>query len=63
MTDSGACHYGGRDFPELCVYSRVPFGLVNLGFHFGRVVMRFPEVACVRAGLTPSFAHVALTLV
>ena len=57
-TDFHACHSGVRDFPELRVYSKTPLGLVNLGFHFGRVVMRILEVACVRASLTPCFAHV-----
>ena len=55
---SHACHSGGREFPELCVHSRTPLDLVNLGFHFGRVVIRFHEVACVRASLTPCFAQV-----
>ena len=63
MTDSDACHSGGRDFPELRVYSRVPFGLVNFGFHFSRAVMRFLEVTCVSGRLIPSFPHVALTQV
>ena len=66
-TDSHACHSGVPDFSELRVYSRTPLGLVNLGFHFGRVVMRFLELACVRARVTPCFAFVphgavALTL-
>ena len=30
----------------------VPLGLLNLGFHFGSVVMPLLEVACVRAVLT-----------
>ena len=55
-TDSHACHSGVCDFPELRVYSRAPLGLVNLGFHCGRVVMRFLGVACVRAMLTRCFA-------
>ena len=57
-TNSHSYHSGVRDFPELHVYSRDSLGLVNLGFHFGSVVMRFVEVACVRARLTPCFAHV-----
>ena len=63
VTVSRASHSGVRDFTELCVYSRVAPGLVNLGFHFGRVAMRFLQVACVRARLAPCFAHVALTQV
>ena len=47
-----------NDFPELHVYSRGPVGLGNLGFYFGSVVMRFVEVACASASLTPCFAHV-----
>ena len=62
-TDSDACHSGFPDFSELRVYSQTFLGLVNLGFYFGRVVMRFLEVACVRASLTPFFAHGALTQV
>ena len=62
-TDAHACHSGARDFPELRVYSRGPLGLVNLGFQFGRVVIRFLEVACVRASLTTCLAHVLLTQV
>ena len=58
QTESDACHSGVRSFPELRVYSRAPLRLVNLGFHFVRVVMRFLEVACVRGGLTPCFGHV-----
>ena len=63
VTDSRACHSGVRDIPELRVYSRVALGLVKLGFHFGRVVMRFLEVACVRARVAPCFAHMAFTQV
>ena len=64
---SHACHSSAPYFPELRVYSRRPFGLVRLGFHFGRVVMRFVEVACVSSSLTPCFSlvpksAVALTL-
>ena len=55
---SQACHSGARDFPELHVYSRGPLGLVNVGFHFGRVGMRCVEVACVSNTLTPSFPQV-----
>ena len=62
-TQSQACHSGARDFPELRLYSLNPSSLVNLGFHFGRVVMRFVEVACVSTRLTPCFAHVAVTQV
>ena len=50
-TDSHAWHSGVRYFPELRVYSRVPLGLVNLGLHFGRVIMRFLKVGCERASL------------
>ena len=50
-------------FPGVGVYSRSPLGLVNLGFYFRGVVMRFLEVACLREGLTPCFAHVPLTQV
>ena len=57
-TDSHACHSGARDFPELRVYSRTPLGLVNVGLHFGRVVMRFLEVACVSTSLHLCFALV-----
>ena len=45
VTDSCTCHSGVLDIPEMRVYSRVALGLVELGFHFGRVVMRFLEVA------------------
>ena len=55
---SHACHSGARDFLEVRVYSQTPLALVKLGFHFGRVVMRLLEVACVRARLTPCFAWV-----
>ena len=55
---SHACHSGAPDFPEVRVYSESPSALVKLGFHFGRVVMRFLEVACVRARLTPCFTQV-----
>ena len=54
-SDSHACHSGARDFPELRVYSPTSLGLVHLGFHFGRVVRGFMEVACVRTRLTPFF--------
>ena len=54
---SHACHSGVRDFPELRVYFQSPLGLVKLGFHFGRVVMRFLEMACVRGRLLPGFAQ------
>ena len=60
VTDSHGCHSGVRDLPEFRVYFRVPLDLVNLEFHFDHVVTRFVEVACVRARLTPCFAHVAL---
>ena len=53
------------DFPGLRVHSRRPLGLVKLGFHFGRVGMRFLEVGCVSTSLTPWFAlvpHSALGL-
>ena len=63
VTDSHACRSGFRDFPELRVSSRVALGVLNLGFHFGCVVMRFLEGACVGARLAPCFAHVALTQV
>ena len=53
---SHACRSDARDFPEVRVYSQTPSALVKLGFHFGRVVMRFLEVAFVRARLTPCFA-------
>ena len=33
-------------------------GLVNLGFRFRRVVMRYVEVACVSTSLHPWFAQV-----
>ena len=33
--NSHAYHSGARDFPELRVYSRSPFGLVKLGFYLG----------------------------
>ena len=62
-TDSHACHSDVRDFPEMRVHSRTPLSLVNLAFHFGRVVMRFLEMACVGARLIPCFAHVPLTQV
>ena len=55
---SHACHTGARDFPEMRVYSQSPSALVKLGFHFGRVVMRFLEVACLRGRLTSCFAQV-----
>ena len=54
--NSDACHSGAPDFPEFRVYSRYPLGLVHLGFHFGRVLMRFLEEACVTKRLTPYFA-------
>ena len=54
-----ACHSGARQFPELHVYSRGPKGLANVGFHFGRFVMRLVEVECVSARLLPSFALVS----
>ena len=57
-THSHACHSGVPDFPELRVYFRRPLGLVNLGFHFGRVGLRFVEVACVSTSITPCFALV-----
>ena len=60
-THSHPCHSSTPNFPELRVYYRTPLGLVNLGLHFGRVVMRFVELACVRASLTPYLAHVTLT--
>ena len=63
VTNSRASHSGVRDLWELRVYYRVPLGLVNVGFRFGHVVMRFLEVACVGASLAPCFAHVALTQV
>ena len=55
---SHECHSGAPNFPELRDYFRPPFSLVKLGFHFGRVLMRFVEVACVSTSLTPCFAHV-----
>ena len=57
-THSHACHSDAPDFPELRVYSRGPLILVKLGFHFGRVSMRFVEVACVSTSLTRWFALV-----
>ena len=54
---SHACHSGAPDFPELRVHSQSPLGLMKLAFHFGRVVMRFLEMACVRASLSPCFAQ------
>ena len=57
-THSHACHSGAPDFPELRVNTRSPLGLVYLGFHFGCVLMRFLEVACVTKRLTPYFAPV-----
>ena len=60
---SHACHSGVRDFLEFRVYSRVALGLVKLDFYFGRVVMGFLEVTCVRASLAHCFAHVALAQV
>ena len=53
-----AFHSSAPDFSELRVYYRTSMGLVNLEFHFGRVLMRFVEVACVSTSLTPCFAHV-----
>ena len=55
---SHACHSGSRDFLELRVFPRRPFGLVNLGFHFGRIGMRYVEVACVSTSLTHWFPQV-----
>ena len=60
---SHVCHSSARDFPELCVYTRDPFSLVNLGFHFGRVGMRHVEVACVSTSLTPWIAQVPQNVV
>ena len=57
-THSHACHSGAPDIPELRVYFRDPSGLVNLGFYFGRIGMRYLEVACVSTSLTPWFAQV-----
>ena len=62
-THSHACYSANRDLPELRVYSRGPFGLTNLGFHFGPVGMRYLEVACVSTILTPRFAHLPLSAV
>ena len=55
---TNACHSGSRDYTELPVYSRSPMGLVNLGFRFRRVVMRYVEVACVSTSFHPWFAQV-----
>ena len=52
-THSHACHSSAPYFPELRAYSRGPLGLVNLGLHFGPVVMRFVEVAWVSTSLFP----------
>ena len=57
-THSNACHSGAPDFPYLRVYFRGPLALVNLVFHFSRVVMRFVKVACVSATLTPCYSLV-----
>ena len=62
-THSHAGHSADRDFPELSVYSRRSLGLVNLGFHFARVGMRYLEVAWVSTSLTPWFAQVPLSAV
>ena len=58
---SHACHSGARDFPDWRVYSPTPtpLGLVQLRFHFGRVVMCFLEVARVSRRLTPFFCIVS----
>ena len=55
---SHACHSSARDFPESRAYSRGPLGVVNLGFHFGRVGMSYGDMACVRTSLPPLFAQV-----
>ena len=55
---SNAWHSGARDFPELRVYSPGVLGLVNLRFRFGRVAMRYVEVACVSTSLHPWSAQV-----
>ena len=62
-THSHTCHSGAPNFPEFRVYSLGPFGLVNLGFHFGALGMRFVEVACVSTSLTPWLALVPNTAV
>ena len=54
---SHARHFGAPDFPEFRVYSQTSSALDNLGFHFGRVVMRLLYVAGVRARLIPCFAR------
>ena len=56
---SQACHFVARDFPEFRVSSPIPLGLVHLGFHFVRVVMRFVEVAGVSTRPTPFFSTCA----
>ena len=55
---SHAFHSGAADLSELRVYYRTSMGLVNLEFHFSRVLMLFVEVACVSTSLSPCFAHV-----
>ena len=55
---SNECHSVFRDFPELRVYSRRPLDIVSLGFRFGRVGMRYVEVACVSTSVHPCFAQV-----
>ena len=59
VSNSHACHSGARHFPELRVYSPIPLGLVHLGFHFDRVVMRLVEVEGVSKRLTPFFSTCA----
>ena len=50
--DSHAWFSGARNFPEVRVHSRDSLALVNLAFHFGRVGIRYVEVALTHATST-----------
>ena len=62
---SHACHSNGPDFPQLRVYNphATPLAIARLGLRFGRILMRFVEVAGVSRSLTSCFPLVRLSAV